>query len=164
MAFSGMAARNLLRTRQKGRLPIRSKWGRHTKRWWQTLTAFPATENSSNGCSGRRISRLTMSPGRLLPSNARSSPAIRRDKFKQGNANALSDSAKRGWDIYQKKANCIACHAGFNLTDNNYHNLGVGLDKPDPDLGRYVVTKMEEDKGRFKTPTLREITYTGPYM
>ena len=62
------------------------------------------------------------------------------------------------------KANCIACHAGFNLTDNNYHNLGVGLDKPEPDLGRYVVTKMEEDKGRFKTPTLREITYTGPYM
>src|SRR5437016_6786128 len=140
MAFSGMAARNLLRTRQKGRLPIRSKWGRHTKRWWQTLTAFPATENSSNGCSGRRISRLTMSPGQLLPSNARSSPAIRH-----------GTSFKR---VTRMKANCIACHAGFNLTDNNYHNLGVGLDKPEPDLGRYVVTKMEEDKGRFKTPTL----------
>jgi cytochrome c peroxidase len=86
------------------------------------------------------------------------------DRFMKGDATALSDSAKRGWDLFQKKANCIACHAGFNLTDNGYHNLGVGFDKSNPDLGRYAVTKAEEDRGRFKTPTLREITYTAPYM
>lgn len=86
------------------------------------------------------------------------------DRFIKGDRNALSESAKRGWDLFQNKANCIACHVGFNLTTYNYHNLGVGFDKPNPDLGRYEITKLEEDKGRFKTPTLREITYTGPYM
>lgn len=86
------------------------------------------------------------------------------DRFLKGDATALSDSAKRGWNLFQNKAKCIKCHAGFNLTDNGYHNLGVGFDKPNPDLGRYRVTSGEEDKGRFKTPTLREITYTAPYM
>ncbi len=86
------------------------------------------------------------------------------DRFQKGDASALSDSARLGWELFQKKAECIGCHAGFNLTDNGYHNIGVGLDKPEPDLGRYVVTKAEEDRGRFKTPTLREIIYTGPYM
>lgn len=86
------------------------------------------------------------------------------DRFLKGDETALSESAKRGWEIYKGKANCLPCHAGFNLTDNGYRNLGVGLDKPDPDLGRFLVTNNEEDRGRFKTPTLREITYTGPYM
>ncbi len=86
------------------------------------------------------------------------------DRFMKGETTALSDSAKPGWELFQNKANCIKCHAGFNLTDNAYHNLGVGFDKPNPDLGRYEVTKAGEDRGRFKTPTLREITYTGPYM
>lgn len=86
------------------------------------------------------------------------------DRFLKGDATALSEPAKRGWTLFQNKANCIRCHAGFNLTDNGYHNLGVGFDKPNPDPGRYAVTNAEEDKGRFKTPTLREITYTAPYM
>ncbi len=128
-----------------------------------------------NGISGykEQFQRVFGSPEITIDNVARAIASFERtiisgnspwDKFQKGDAGALSDSAKRGWDIYQKKANCIACHAGFNLTDNNYHNLGVGLDKAEPDLGRYVITKMEEDKGRFKTPTLREITYTGPYM
>ena len=43
-------------------------------------------------------------------------------------------------------------------------NIGIGMDKPKPDLGRFVVTDREEDKGAFKTPTLREIEHTAPYM
>jgi cytochrome c peroxidase len=53
---------------------------------------------------------------------------------------------------------------GFNLTDGSYQNTGIGMDRPDPDLGRYLVTHREEDKGAFKTPTLREIEHTAPYM
>lgn len=86
------------------------------------------------------------------------------DKYLKGDATAMSESATRGWALFQGKANCIPCHAGFNLTDNAFHNIGVGFDRPNVDLGRYEVTKLEEDKGRFKTPTLREIVYTAPYM
>jgi cytochrome c peroxidase len=48
--------------------------------------------------------------------------------------------------------------------DQAFHNIGVGMDQPKPDLGRAEVTKVEGDRGSFKTPTLREISRTAPYM
>ena len=62
------------------------------------------------------------------------------------------------------KAKCDQCHEGSNFTLNAYSNLGVGTDKPEPDVGRYAVTQDPRDWGVFKTPTLREIEHTGPYM
>ena len=79
-------------------------------------------------------------------------------------ANPMSESAKRGMKLFETKANCTACHAGANFADEQYHNLGVGMDVKEPDLGRYVITKEEKDKGAFKTPTLRNIALTAPYM
>ena len=77
----------------------------------------------------------------------------------------ISDSAKRGGEIFfGEKGSCTACHVGANFTDEKYHNLGVGMDKPEPDLGRFVITKEEKDKGAFKTPTVRNVELTGPYM
>ena len=77
----------------------------------------------------------------------------------------MSESAKRGRDIFfGTKGGCTACHVGPNLTDEKYHNLGIGMDKPEPDLGRYVVTKNEADRGAFKTPTIRNVEQTAPYM
>lgn len=87
------------------------------------------------------------------------------DKFESGGDDkAISESAKRGLDIFRDKGRCSACHAGFNFTDEKFHNIGAGMDKPNPDLGRYDQTKKEEDKGAFKTPTLREIARTSPYL
>ncbi|HXH28004.1 MAG TPA: cytochrome c peroxidase [Candidatus Polarisedimenticolia bacterium] len=88
------------------------------------------------------------------------------DRYQAGDKKAMSESAVRGMAIFNdaERGNCVTCHAGFNFTDESYHNLGVGMDKPIPDLGRYVVTKQEFDKGGFKTPTLRNITMTPPYM
>jgi cytochrome c peroxidase len=51
-----------------------------------------------------------------------------------------------------------------NFADELYHNLGVGMDKKEPDVGRFAVTKDKKDMGAFKTPTLRNIASTGPYM
>ena len=61
-------------------------------------------------------------------------------------------------------AACTQCHVGPNLTDERYHNTGVGTDRSNPDLGGYTVTNNEKDKGAFKTPTLRDVEKRGPYM
>jgi len=86
------------------------------------------------------------------------------DRFKAGDKSALTEGAQRGLALFEGKARCVRCHAGFNFTDEGYRNIGVGMDKAAPDLGRYTVTKNEADKGAFKTPTLRDVDRRGPYM
>jgi cytochrome c peroxidase len=79
----------------------------------------------------------------------------------------MSDSAKRGRDIFfGTKGNCTACHVGANFTDEKYHNLGVGMDVDDEhlDRGREVVTKEDKELGAFKTPTIRNVEHSAPYM
>ena len=79
-------------------------------------------------------------------------------------AHPMSESAKRGRELFFGKANCTACHVGANLADEKYHNLGIGMDKAEPDLGRFAVTKDAADTGAFKTPTVRNVALTAPYM
>ncbi|MFQ5956267.1 MAG: cytochrome-c peroxidase [Candidatus Brocadiales bacterium] len=91
------------------------------------------------------------------------------DRFMYGgDKNAISDMAKKGLEVFRGKGRCLTCHefvGSFALfTDNKFHNIGVGMDKPEPDMGRYEVTKLDKDKGAFKTPTLRNIALTAPYM
>jgi cytochrome c peroxidase len=77
----------------------------------------------------------------------------------------MSASALRGEALFfSDRTGCAECHRGPNLTDEQYHNLGVGMQAKDPDLGRFNVTGKESDKGAFKTPTLRNVAHTGPYM
>lgn len=76
----------------------------------------------------------------------------------------LTDAQKRGLDLFAGKANCKMCHKGPNFTDTNFHTTGVGLDGPNPDVGRYAITKKRFDYGAFKTPTLRQVEQTAPYM
>ncbi|MDP1797896.1 MAG: cytochrome c peroxidase [Planctomycetaceae bacterium] len=82
------------------------------------------------------------------------------DKFKAGDKTALSEAAQRGMKLFFGKANCSACHSGPNFSDSAFHN--IGLDSADE--GRMTISKMAGDKGAMKTPTLREIAKTGPYM
>lgn len=86
------------------------------------------------------------------------------DRYKAGDRKALSAAAVRGMDLFFNKAHCSACHGGPNFTDNGFHNIGVGMDKPKPDIGRQEVSKQLGDRGAFKTPTIREIRRTAPYM
>ncbi len=86
------------------------------------------------------------------------------DRYQAGDQKAMTAAQVRGMDVFVNKAKCDQCHEGINFTTNAYHNLGVGTDKPDPDSGRFVVTKNQRDWGAFKTPTLREIENTAPYM
>lgn len=86
------------------------------------------------------------------------------DRHNAGDKQALSAAQVRGMNVFFNKAACDSCHLGFNFTDGSYVNIGIGMDKPKPDLGRYQVTARDEDRGAFKTPTLREIANTAPYM
>jgi len=87
------------------------------------------------------------------------------DKYMLGDAQAMDEAAVRGMALFKGKARCILCHNGPNFTDNQFHNLGVPQEGPQKeDLGRYNVTRVNRDKGAFKTPTLRSITETAPYM
>lgn len=91
--------------------------------------------------------------------------AAQYEKLKADAAKApMSESAIRGMELTFGKANCTACHAGANFTDEQFHNLGVGMDAEDPDLGRFEVTGEDKDRGAFKTPTMRNAADSGPYM
>lgn len=113
------------------------------------------------------------------------------DRFQAGDKSALSESAQRGWELWNGKARCNTCHPFGNVTpnfsDNKFHNIGVaarGRDfaalsrkaaaaaspeelafSPDfTELGRFVVTKQPKDIGAFKTPGLRDVALSAPYM
>jgi cytochrome c peroxidase len=118
------------------------------------------------------------------------------DRFLAGDAAAISESAKRGWALYNGKARCNNCHGHIDslplFTDELYHNLGVGIEGIDFDsvarrvarergagksldelaladsdasaLGRFMVTGEQKDMGAFKTPPLRNVALTAPYM
>jgi cytochrome c peroxidase len=80
-------------------------------------------------------------------------------------AQPISESAIRGGELFfTDKSGCTACHVGANFTDELYHNLGVGMHSEEPDLGRYVITNVDKDRGAFKTPTVRNVALTAPYM
>lgn len=89
-----------------------------------------------------------------------------------GDKSALSPAAIRGMEIFRdpKRGNCVTCHTIDKnhalFTDGKFHNLGVGLNPEGEltDLGRYSQTKIDADKGSFKTPTLRNVAQTAPYM
>jgi cytochrome c peroxidase len=86
------------------------------------------------------------------------------DRFQAGDKEALSEQAQRGMKVFFNKGRCSACHAPPNFSDGAFHNVGVGMDAPEPDIGRQAVSKLLGDRGAFKTPTLREIAKTAPYM
>ena len=76
----------------------------------------------------------------------------------------MSLAAERGRELFFNKAKCAVCHVGQDLTDESFHNIGIGMDAEEPDLGRFAVTGEAQDKGAFKTPSLRNIALTAPYM
>jgi len=114
------------------------------------------------------------------------------DRFAKGDQKALADDARRGLALFQGKAGCAQCHSGPLTSDESYHNLGVPKNpvfeedplrqitlryqhmirgvseklyrEADRDLGLYYTTKVEADRGKFRTPSLRELKYTPPYM
>ncbi len=83
------------------------------------------------------------------------------DRWIKGETHAMNKAEIKGLDVFLGKGRCVLCHNGFNFTDNGFHNLGL---KGSDDPGRYAIRKIKILKGSFKTPTLRDIELTAPYM
>jgi cytochrome c peroxidase len=113
---------------------------------------------------GEGISRITV--GKALASFERTvvSTEAPFDRWRKGKAQAMSASAQRGFKVFQDKGNCAKCHQGFNFTDNGFHNIGVKSLGDTEDEGRFAHRKVKILKGAFKTPTLRDVELTAPYM
>ena len=87
------------------------------------------------------------------------------DDFLGGKSLALSDAAVRGLHLFRTEARCVNCHNGPLFTDGKFHDIGLSYyGRKLQDLGRYEVTKDPADVGRFKTPSLRNVARTAPYM
>lgn len=86
------------------------------------------------------------------------------DRYIAGDKYAMTPSQVAGMKLFFGKANCAVCHKPPTFTDNSFSNIGVGMKTKDPDLGRFLITGKESDKGAFKVPSLREVSRTGPYM
>jgi cytochrome c peroxidase len=86
------------------------------------------------------------------------------DRFLNGDKRAMSAQAKRGEQIFERTGECSECHSGFNFTDEKFASLGIDPKVAVPDLGLGALTGKRRDDGKFKVPTLRETSHTGPYM
>ncbi len=123
----------------------------YKKRFWAVFGEEPNLENVGKAIAA--FERTIITPN---------SPF---DQYMRGNKQALTKEEKKGLVLFVSKAACTQCHNGVNFTDNDFHVLGVPQVGPlDEDLGRYEVTKKESDKGAFKTPSLRNVGVTAPYM
>ncbi len=86
------------------------------------------------------------------------------DQFRHGAYSALSDSQRHGMWLFESRGRCWMCHSGDHLSDELFHNTGVGFGNPDRDAGRMAVTRRDDDRFRFKTPGLRGVALTPPYF
>jgi cytochrome c peroxidase len=119
----------------------------------QFAAAFP------NGITAQNLAKALASFERVLLTGD-----TRVDWFRAGDVEALNSSERHGLWLYESRGRCWRCHSGRNFTDEGFHNTGVSWGKKPVDLGRYEVTRQESDRGRFKTPTLRGLAATAPYM
>lgn len=88
------------------------------------------------------------------------SPETSFDRFIAGDQHALTPTELAGFDLFVGSAGCVSCHVGWRFTDNRFHDIGL----PGDDPGRGVIADGVTGLKAFKTPGLRELSHTAPYM
>lgn len=86
------------------------------------------------------------------------------DQFRGSEYSALNKMARQGMWIFESRGGCWKCHSGPTFSDEEFHNTGVSFGTADRDTGRFQFSGDEEDKFKFKTPSLRDVERTAPYM
>ena len=128
---------------------------------WIWLENDPRDKNGY-ACFRRRF---TISNRNVQSAELRITADSRYDAFQSGERGALSEMEQVGLAVFQGRGQCAVCHGGPNLTDNQFHNTGISWRGGRyTDEGRFVISQNPPDHGAFKTPTLREIGLTAPYM
>lgn len=123
---------------------------------------YPPLFFAAYGTGSVTLERLT---GALAAFQSGLEAPTRLDHFLSGEQDALSDAEISGLHLFRTKAGCINCHGGPLLTDEGFHNLGLGLfGRRYHDMGRFEVTGDPADAGKFRTPSLRHVAETAPYM
>jgi cytochrome c peroxidase len=130
----------------------------------QKLNAIPGYKEQFNLVFGTDVNTEGIAKAIAAFERSIISGASPYDRWLAGEKAAMSPAAVRGLHLFNGKAHCTPCHSGPLFSDQSFHNLGAGMDRPKPDLGRFEQTKDPEDTGRFKTPTLRNIEQTPPYL
>lgn len=124
----------------------------------QFQACFPTDEDASP-VTAENLARAIASFERTLVSGNSSVDQFRRSRYR-----SMSREARQGMWIFESRGGCWKCHNGPNLTDESFHNTGVSFGKPDRDVGRGEITGAAEDRFRFKTPSLRNVAQSAPYM
>ncbi|WP_212745104.1 cytochrome c peroxidase [Hydrogenophaga sp. 2FB] len=126
---------------------------------WQRLRGAPEYAALTRVDDPARMGDALAAFQRTLHTNTRF------DRFARGDARAFTDQQIRGLHLFRTKARCANCHFGPTLSDDKFHNLGIAFfGEPSQDLGRFGVTGQCDDVARFRTPSLRHVAQTAPYM
>ncbi len=157
---------NTLEEQASGPLEAHHEMNMNTAQLPKKLSKYPAYKKMFQEAYGsERITyEKVVTALAAFQRTIKSSPS-RFDAFVNGNHKALNDQEIYGLHIFRTKAGCMNCHSGKYFTDEGFHNIGLTYYKREyEDLGRYRITGKAEDVGRFKTPSLRDLLYTRPWM
>ena len=119
------------------------------------VPAFAAAFPGTAAITGEMVLKAIAAFERTLVS-----PPTRFDRWLAGDSNALSEEQRLGYALFTGKAQCVNCHSGFAFTDHSFHDIGL----PGTDRGRGAIIGMSKVDYAFKTPALRELAWTAPYM
>lgn len=86
------------------------------------------------------------------------------DRYLRGDEKTMSEAALRGMQLFYGQGRCAICHKGSNLTDERFHNIGTADPELRDDPGRRAITGRAQDQSAFRTPQLREVAASAPYM
>ena len=128
----------------------------------ERLNTEPAYKEEFENVFGEEASLRSLTQALAAFQRTIRSGGSRYDRFLEGDQHALSASQQRGLQLFEGKANCTTCHAGFLLTNQAFENNGLAV--VHADSGRARVTLLPDDYGKFKVPSLRNVALTAPYM
>jgi cytochrome c peroxidase len=131
----------------------------------QRLNADPAYKAKFNAITGQAEIAMDDITAVLAAYERTLTRRTKFDAFLEGKRERFSDQELFGLHLFRTKARCMTCHSGPRLTDDEFHNIGLTYyGRRFEDLGRYALTENPENVGEFKTPSLRHVSRTGPYM